>query len=71
MSEIKIKDVVCEDCGSNDSSVRVRFCPYFKVVLNEDILITICDECFNKRESSISNPNKESEDDNREKSKEI
>ena len=43
----------CQDCKCEDNTVRERLCPYDQVVLNEHTSVTICNKCYDKRESQI------------------
>ena len=38
-------NLVCTECGKQDSSVKKRECGYFRELFDEEVIETICDEC--------------------------
>jgi hypothetical protein len=47
--------MICEDCGITDkyASIDVIECPYSREIHGEELIITVCSECYDTRAGSI------------------
>ncbi len=43
----------CDDCGEMKPDVHDTFCPYSSEILDEEIPITVCEDCYNERSYEI------------------
>lgn len=43
----------CQDCGKKDETVIETFCPYARDVNDEDVEITVCEDCYGERAADI------------------
>jgi hypothetical protein len=43
------KELKCEDCGKIGDDVEVTICPFAQEIHDEEIEVTICDDCYHER----------------------
>ncbi len=53
LTERKVYNFTCEDCGEKDDSVKKTVCPYQKDLYNEKVPVTLCDCCEFQRGEDI------------------
>jgi len=39
----------CEDCGKESDNLTLTTCPYNWGIYNEEVIVCICDDCYQKR----------------------
>lgn len=42
-------NLICEDCGKCDDTVRDTICPFAEEIHGESIDVVLCDECYHER----------------------